>query len=140
MYDKVNPQTDEFELLKDFCFRIGEGRLEPKVEEVHFFFLYHPTVEGAFLAVHWDRFLKHFYIREAIEGFPYDIKDLPLVHSFPLEGRSIFPDIVEIAGETALYSYAIGGGYAVEAHPRKQYLRLELLFDEKNPIPWEEKR
>ena len=138
MYDKVDLLSEEFEYLKDFCFRIGEGRLEPQMEELHFFFLYHPTVEGAFLAVHWDAGDRHFYIREAIEGFPID--EFPLVHSFPLTGRSIFPDIVEIQDETALYSYAIGGGYAVEAHPRKQYLRLELLFDEKNPIPWEERK
>jgi len=140
MFDKISPQTDEFELLKEFCFKIGEGRIEHHVEEFHYTILYHPTVTEALLIVHWDAMEKRIYIREPIEGGVDSMDQWPLVHSFPLEGRSIFPWKVRTINEEEVeYIYQKEspiGATISENIPREQYLRLEMMFDEKNPVPW----
>lgn len=147
MFEKVDINSDEFELLKQFCFLIGEGRLEPQVEEIHFFYLYHPTVTGAFLIVYWDAMHRQFYIREPREGFARGFDALPLVHDFPLHGRPIFPIAVEyLDNNTVSYIYEgkAEGETTSMTVPRDQYERLKFLFDDKgvdakNPIPWEER-
>jgi hypothetical protein len=147
MFDFVDPDSSEFQALKEFCHLIGEGRMEDKKEEIHFKVLYHPTVPGALLLVHYEAVWSKFYIREAVEeeGFVESLQNLPLVHSFPdpRYGRPIFPTIVEYLDATKVcYHYPKAeteGAVILEQVPREQYLRLKLLFDEKNPIPWEEK-
>ena len=151
MYEKVDINSDEFELLKQFCFLIGEGRLEPQVEETHFMYLYHPTVTGAFLIVYWDAMHRQFYIREPREGVGCDLDALPLVHDFPLHGRPIFPSAVVLDIDTMNLTPAVRYIYEGKEEgettsmtvPRDQYERLKFLFDDegvdaKNPIPWEE--
>lgn len=146
MFEKVDPDGDEFEALKQFCFRIGEGRLEPKVIEIHYFMLYHPTVVGAYLVVYWDAMDKHFYIREEHEGSTFNFDELPLVHSFPLQDRgrprrSIFPYAVDIGKDEVIYYYEqeqVEGATVIERVAIDRYFRLLFLFDEKNPIPWKE--
>ena len=148
MFEKVDPDGDEFEALKQFCFRIGEGRLEPKVIEIHYFMLYHPTVVGAYLVVYWDAMDNHFYIREELEGSTFNLDELPLVHSFPLQDRgrprrSIFPYAVDIGKDEVIYYYEqkqVEGAIIIERASLDRYLRLTLLFDEKNPIPWTERQ
>ena len=146
MFDRVDPDGEGFQALKQFCHLIGEGRMEDKKEEIHFKVLYHPTVPGALLIVHFDVMWSKFYIREAVEGegFVESLQNLPLVHSFtdPKYGRPIFPTIVEyLDAKTLRYHYCEkeGDECIFEDVPREQYLRLKLLFDEKNPAPWEEK-
>lgn len=143
MFEKIDPNGNEFELLKQFCFLIGEGRLEPQVEEIHFFYLYHPTVTGAFLIVYWDAMHRQFYIREPREGFGCDLDALPLVHDFPLQGRPIFPSAVVLDIDTVSYVYEgkEEGETMSMTVPRDQYERLKFLFDDEggtNPIPWKE--
>ncbi len=147
MFDFIDPDSSAFEALKQFCHLIGEGRMEDKKEEIHFKVLWHPTVPGALLIVHYDGRHETVYIREAVEdeGFVESFVNLPLVHSFPDPkcGRPIFPFIAEYLDATKIrYHYCLnakGETCTFEDVPREQYLRLKLLFDEKNPIPWEEK-
>ncbi|KKN13447.1 hypothetical protein LCGC14_1006120 [marine sediment metagenome] len=146
MFDKVDPDDSAFEALKQFCHLIGEGRMEDKKEEIHFKVLWHPTVPGALLIVHFDVLWSKLYIRELVEdeGFVESLVNLPLVHSFsdPKYGRPIFPFIAEYLDATKTrYHYCVkeGDPCTFEDVPREQYLRLKLLFDEKNPFPWEEK-
>ena len=147
MFDFIDPNSDAFEALKQFCFRIGEGRMEDQREEIHYKHLYHPTVPRGLLLVHYEAVWSRFYIREiveVIERHGEHLDDYPLVHSFvdPKYGQPIFPFIVEYLDATKVrYHYCLDGekGCTYEDVPRKQYLRLKLLFDEKNPIPWEEK-
>ena len=144
MFDFVDPGSSEFQALKEFCHLIGEGRMEDKKEEIHYKFLYHPTV-NALLLVHFDVLWSKFYIREVVEeeGFVESLQNLPLVHSFldPKYGRPIFPSIAEYLDATKIrYHYCLDEETCTfEDVPREQYLRLKLLFDEKNPVPWEEK-
>lgn len=145
MFDFVDPDSSEFQALKEFCHLVGEGRMEDKKEEIHYKILYHPTVPGGLLLVHYEAVWSKFYIREVTEGYGGHLVDLPLVHSFPdpKYGRPIFPTIAEYLDATRMrYHYPKAeteGAVILEPVPREQYLRLKLLFDEKNPIPWEEK-
>lgn len=142
MFDKIVPSSSDFEALKQFCFRIGEGRLEPQKAEIHWMNLYHPIVPEALLIVHLDVVWSTFYIREAAEGHGGHLDDLPLVHSFvDPKYRPIFPAIVEYLDATKMrYHYCLDEETCTfEDVPREQYLRLEMLFDEKNPFPWEMK-
>lgn len=146
MFDFVDPNSSAFEALKQFCHLIGEGRMEDQKEEIYYKILYHPTIPGALLLVHYDDMHKTVYIREAVEGCGGHLEDLPLVHSFSFfrGSRSIFPDVVEVGPrvdhhDVMSYVWREEDGSIIMKVPRDQYLRLKLLFDEKNPIPWEEK-
>ena len=141
MFEEIDPNSEAFETLKQFCFRIGEGRIEPqRMGEAHFMNLYHPTVPEAMLIVYCDMMVETIYIRQ--ESSILDLDKLLLVHSFPIKGRRIFPVIVEyLDAKTLRYHYC-----STEKETcifldvsREQYLRFKLLFDEKNPTPWDEK-
>ncbi len=148
MFDFIDPDSSAFEALKQFCHRIGEGRMEDQKEEIYYKHLYHPTVPRALLIVHYDGRHETVYIREAVEeeGFVESLQNLPLVHSFSFfrGSRSIFPDVVEVGPrvdhhDVVSYVWQEEDGSISMKVPRDQYLRLKLLFDEKSPIPWEEK-
>ena len=141
MFEEIDPNSEAFETLKQFCFRIGEGRIEPqKMGEAYFMSLYHPTVSEAMLIVYYDVMAGMIYIRQ--ESSILDLDKLPLVHSFPIEGRPIFPFIVEyLDAKTLRYHYCLSEEETCIFLdvPREQYLRFKLLFDETNPTPWDEK-
>lgn len=150
MFEEIHPNSEAFEAFKQFCFRIGEGRVEPQKMEIHFMHLYHPTVADAILIVHYDMMAKMIYIREFIEGYSiFNLEEFPLVHSFPVEGRPIFPYTVDVCKNEVIYYYYIKVPDTIPASmdmimPEKasldRYERFTLLFDEVNPIPWTERQ
>jgi len=142
---------NDLEQLKQFCFRIGEGRLEPREDGVHYILLYHPVVENEYLLVHSDG--SGIYVREFTEGaLTESFEDFPLVHSFFAfdSGYDIFPFVVDLHDEEVTYHYGfrsifIEGPLSIALSreeiisvklPMAQYKRFKSLFDETNPIPW----
>lgn len=150
MFDEIHPKDEAFETLKQFCFRIGEGRVEPQKAEIHFMHLYHPTVANAMLFVHYNMMAGMIYIRESIEGYSIlNLEEFPLVHSFPVEGRSILPYAVDICKNEVIYYYTKPAPDTIPTSmdiiisqkvSLDRYERLTLLFDEVNPIPWTERQ
>lgn len=154
---EIHPASEAFEQLKQFCFRIGEGRLEPREDEIHgihYILLYHPIVENEYLLVHSDG--SGIYVREFTEGaLTESFEDFPLVHSFFAfdSGSDIFPFVVDLHDEEVTYHYTFRSifaeGPASIALSRKtvisvklpmaQYKRFKFLFDEVNPMPWKER-
>jgi len=140
---EIHPDSRGYELLKQFCVRIGEGRLEHKQDQVHYTLLCHPTMEDELLLVHSDRPDRQIFIREFPEGFVADsLEDYPLVHTIYVRGMPLFPFVVDIHApeEEATYHYVMHGGTAsINKIPLAQYKRLNLLFDGRNPAPWKER-
>lgn len=145
---EIHPNSEAYELLRWFCFKIGEGRIEPREDRVHYIMLYHPTVENEYVLVHYEPIYHKIYIREFPEGFPMNtFEDLPLIHSFnsfKIEPQDadfgIFPFVVDLHEEETTYYYSVkGGGLTSIKIPRAQYNRFKAFFDEENPIPWTER-
>lgn len=140
---EIHPSSDAFEQLKQFCFRIGEGRVEPREDGVHYMLLYHPIMgEEEILLVHYDG-TSSIYVREFPEGMSVErLEDLPLVHSFVDfdSGYGIFPFAVDLHEEEATYHYVFREETVSAKVPLAQYKRFKGLFDEINPMPWEERK
>lgn len=140
---EIHPSSDAFEQLKQFCFRIGEGRIEPREDGVHYMLLYHPIRgEDGMLLVHYDG-TSNIYVREFPEGMSVErLEDLPLVHSF--RGKPIFPSVVNLFKDRPQAYYRYFGEDGEECHssmvPLAQYERFKGLFDEINPMPWVERK
>ena len=151
MYDKIDPDEDSWEALRQFCFRIGEGRVEHHKEEIHYTTLYHPTMPEKMLIVYYDRMSDAIYIREAVEGALLDMDKLPLVHEFQVRKRrrSIFPYAVDVCEDETIYYYTEPSPDTIPVSmdtiqslkvPLDVYERFTQLFDEVNPIPWTERQ
>lgn len=151
MYDKIHPDDDSFEVLKQFCFKIGEGRIEHHKEEIHYTTLYHPTKPEKMLIVYYDMMSDAIYIREAVEGSLLNMEDLPLVHEFPVRKRrrAILPYAVDICEDEAIYYYIEPAPDTIPVSmdtiqslkvPLDVYERFSQLFDEVNPISWTERQ
>jgi len=141
---EIHPDKEVFEMLKQFCFTIGEGRMEPNKYEVHYTMLKHPTMENEWLLVHYDEACSSVFVREDREGviITGDFENFPLVHSFNsfLRGGAIFPFVVDLHDEEVTYHYIFREeGTTCIKIPLAQYTRLKLLFDGKNPAPWMER-
>ncbi len=140
---EIHPSSRGYEQLKQFCIRIGEGRIEAKVDEVHYILLYHPTKENELLLVHSDWPDRQIFIREFTEGLPTEsFEDFPLVHTIYVRDLNLFPFVVDIHSpeEEVTYHYVMKMGTAsINKIPLAQYNRLKLLFDERNPAPWKER-
>ena len=138
---EIHPASEAFEMLKWFCFRIGEGRLEPREDDgIHYILLYHPVVDNEYLLVHYNKANQRIYVREFVEEKSLD--ELPLVHSFNSfifgskeENYGIFPFAVDLHEDKATYHYR---GEGIIKVPLAQYRRFNFLFDGRNPIPWTE--
>ena len=83
---EIYPSSPAYEQLKQFCFRIGEGKIEPRkdeVHEIHYILMHHPVKgEEEILLIHYDG-RSSIYVRQFPEGMPTErLEDLPLVHSF----------------------------------------------------------
>jgi len=140
---EIHPSSEGYELLKQFCILIGEGRIEPKEDPVHHILLYHP-IKDELLLVHSDWPDRQIFIREFPEDFGAgSLEGFPLIHTLYVRGMPpIFPFVVDIHSpeEEATYHYAMNMGTAsVNKIPLAQYNRLKRLFDEKNPVPWTER-
>ncbi|MCK4266698.1 MAG: hypothetical protein KAX31_05410 [Thermoplasmata archaeon] len=159
MYDKIDSDEDSWETLKQFCLKIGEGRVEHHKEEIHYTTLYHPTKPDEMLIVHYSRLHDTIYIREtAEEGTMFELDKLPLVHSFSVQKRrhAILPYAVDICrwdkdflGDEAIYYYTEPAPDTIPASmdiimsvkvPLDRYERFTKLFDEVNPMPWTERQ
>ena len=140
---EIHPSSAGYEQLKQFCILIGEGRIEAKVDQVHYMLLYHPTKEDELLLVYSDMPDRQIFIREFTEGHPTEsLEDFPLVHTIYVRGMPLFPFVVDIHSpeEEVTYHYLQSMGTAyINKIPLAQYNRLKLLFDERNPIPWKER-
>lgn len=144
---EIHPSSDGYELLKQFCIKIGEGRLEHKQDQVHYTLLCHPNpaMEDELLLVHSDWPDRQIFIREFPEGFVADsLEDYPLVCTLYVRGTPMFPFVVDIHQheEEVTYHYDHGGGTTASINkiPLAQYNRFKRLFDEGwNPAPWKER-
>ena len=143
---EIHPDSRGYELLKQFCIKIGEGRLEHKQDQVHYTLLYHPnpTTEDELLLVHSDWPDRQIFIREFTEGLPTgSLEDFPLVHTLYVRGTPMFPFVVDIHApeEEVTYYYSIHGGVAsINKIPLAQYNRFKRMFNEGwNPAPWKER-
>lgn len=141
---EIHPSSKGYEQLKQFCIKIGEGRIEAKKDQVHYMLLYHPTKEDELLLVHSDMPNRWICIREFTEGLPTgSLEDFPLVHTIYVRGMPIFPFVVDIHQHeeevTYYYDHGEGATASINKIPLDQYNRLKLLFDERNPAPWKER-
>jgi len=146
---EIHPRLEAYELLRWFCFKISEGRIEPREDGgVHYILLMHPIVENEFVLVHYEPSRHRVYVREFPEGAIMDVlEDLPLIHSFnsfiiePQEvDFGLFPFVVDLHEEEVTYHYSVkGGGMTSIKIPMAQYKRFKAFFDELNPIPWAER-
>lgn len=140
---EIHPSSEGYEQLKQFCILIGEGRVEPKEDKVHYMLLCHPTIENELLLVHSDWPDRQIFIREFPEGFGAgSLEDYPLVHTIYVRGMPIFPFVVDIhhhEKETTYHYTQSMGTASINKIPLAQYNRLKLLFDDRNPTPWRER-
>uniref|UniRef100_A0A6M3M8P6 Uncharacterized protein n=1 Tax=viral metagenome TaxID=1070528 RepID=A0A6M3M8P6_9ZZZZ len=147
MFDEVKPESEAFDVLQQFCFKIAEGCLEPQRMIEYYYRLPHPVVDGDYLIIQYDKAFKRFYIKELVEGGL--LEEMPVVHAFSF-GRGdwldkIFPQLVDVHDnpDLAITPRAIYHLYDFDIRsievPLPQYKRLKLLFDGENPAPWNER-
>ena len=143
-FDEVDPDSTLFEALQRFCQLIGEGRIHPRKQVRYYYLLPHPVHQERSLLIHLDKSTRLFMVREAIEGFPAELYDLPLIYEFrdpKRSGMPVFPYLVHIHEKEVTLHYGYPFAHIVSSIklPLEQYEQLKGLFDEVNPIPWTEK-
>lgn len=135
----MDPNGEAFESLKNFCIKIGEGRLCPETEVLHYSYLDHPVVIGEKIMVLYNKARKLIFLAEVVEGMALSFDDPSFFYYWHVGGQ-LFPEtaVLDREGVTLSYSTETEGSSTVRKVSHKDYAMLKMLFDLENPFPWKE--